>query len=213
MHPVNLALLQQFFDQDSHSTIFGDTIFQDFVKIQIPNFHIFNHSFSQYLANDKTQHLSLKRIAKAVKHDGKIFPTLAESMPDGQVTFAVDNWPDTSGILAIIATSLAFIGFVFSIWSCYKIRTVLLPVLLLHNAKSTAALTPSPSSIFIYKQTPESVSPSTINEHIYATFTTPWLYVTLSVLTTIMIIACAASLWRKFSQNIPTHRTNHWTNM
>ena len=126
-------------------------------------------------------------------------------MIDGQVTFAVDNWPDTSGILAIIATSLAFIGFVFSIWSCYKIRTVLLPVLLLHNAKSTAALTPSPSPIFIYKQSPESVSSSTINEHIYATFTTPWPYVTLSVLTTIIIIACAASLWRKF---LRSHKTS-----
>ena len=212
LHPVNLALLQQFFDQDSHSTIFGDTIFQDFIKIQIPNFNIFNHSFSQYLANDKTQHLSLKRIAKAVKHDGKVFQTLAESMIDGQVTFAVDNWSDTSGILAVIATSLAFIGFVFSIWSCYKIRTVLLPVLLLHNAKSTAALTPSPSPIFIYKQSPESVSSSTINEHIYATFTTPWPYVTLSVLTTIIIIACAASIWRKF---LRSHKTSlhHWTNM
>ena len=62
-----------------------------------------------YIANDKKQHLSLKRIAKAVKHDGKVFTTLAESMIDGQVEYAIDNLPDTSGIIAIVATSLAFL--------------------------------------------------------------------------------------------------------
>lgn len=47
LHPVNLALLQQFFDKDAHSTVFGDTIFEDFVHITLPNFQIFNRSFSQ----------------------------------------------------------------------------------------------------------------------------------------------------------------------
>ena len=46
LHPVNLALLQQFFHKDSHSTIFVDSIFEEFVHIQLPNFHIFNHSSS-----------------------------------------------------------------------------------------------------------------------------------------------------------------------
>ena len=73
LHPVNLALLQQFFHKDSHSTIFVDIIFEEFVHIQLPNFYIFNHSFSQYLANDKEQHLNLNRIAKVVRRDGKVF--------------------------------------------------------------------------------------------------------------------------------------------
>lgn len=73
LHPVNLALLQQFFHENSHSTIFGDTIFEELVHVKIPDFHIFNHSFSKFLANDKEQHLSLKRIAKAVKHERKGF--------------------------------------------------------------------------------------------------------------------------------------------
>ena len=205
LHPVNLALLQQFFHKDSHSTIFGDTIFEELVHIQLPNFHIFNHSFSQYLANDKEQHLSLKRIAKAVRHDGKVFKSLAESMIAGQVEFAVDQWPDTSGILAIIATSIGFFGFTFSMWSCYKIRTVLLPVLLLHQTHSAAALTPKPSLSFIYNQVPEGTSPPSIDEHIYATFTTPWPYVSLSVLTTILVIACITNLWQRFQKS---HRTS-----
>lgn len=205
LHPVNLALLQQFFHEDSHSTIFGDTIFEEFVHIKLPNFHIFNHSFSKFLANDQKQHLSLKRIAKAVRHDGQVFTNLAESMIAGQVNFAVDNWPDTSGILAIVSTSVGFFGLIFSIWSCYKIRTVLLPVLLLHQVKPSAAATIKPTLSFIYNQAEDDTPATSVNEHFYATFSTPWPYVSLSVLTTILVIACITHLWQKFQRS---HKTS-----
>lgn len=205
LHPVNLALLQQFFHENSHSTIFGDTIFEELVHVKIPDFHIFNHSFSKFLANDKEQHLSLKRIAKAVKHDGKVFKNLAESMIAGRVDFAIDNWPDTSGILAIVATSVGFFGLVFSIWSCYKIQTVLLPVLLLHQVHSTAASTIKPTISFIYHQSKDDTPATSIKENIYATFSTPWPYVSLSVLTTILVIACITNLWQKFQRS---HKTS-----
>ena len=90
-------------------------------------------------------------------------------------------------------------------WSCYKIRTALLPVLLLHQTHSVAVLTPKPSLSFIYNQVPEGTSPPSIGEHIYATFTTPWPYVSLSVLTTILVIACIANLWQRFQKS---HRTS-----
>lgn len=123
----------------------------------------------------------------------------------GQVEFAVDKWPDTSGILAITATFLAFLGFIFSIWSCYKIRTVLLPVLLLHQAHSTTASTLKSTLSFIYHQAQENTPPPSINEHIYASFTTPWSYVSISILTTIFVMACIAYLWRTFQRS---HRTS-----
>ena len=116
-----------------------------------------------------------------------------------QVEFAVDNWHDTSGIIAIIATSLATFGFIFSIWSCYKIRTVLMPLLLLHQTHSVSALTPKPPLSFIY-QSPESTNSTTIDEHIYSSFTNPWPYVSLSVITTLLVIACITYLWSKFVQ-------------
>ncbi|XP_062585333.1 uncharacterized protein LOC134246997 [Saccostrea cucullata] len=204
LHPINLVLLQQFFDQNSHSDIFGDAIFEEFIQVKLPNFIIFNHSFSQYVANDKNQHLSLKRIAQAVKRDGKVFKTLTDSMIAGQVEFAVDNWPDTSGILAIIATSVASFGLIFGIWSCYKIRTLLMPLLLLHQTPSTSALTPKPIRSFIYNEALDTTNPTSIDEHIYASFTTPWPYVSLSVLTTLLVIACLATLWRKFLRTYKT---------
>ena len=78
VHPINLPLFQQFFDQDPWRYYLWY-----FIHIQCPNFKFLNHSFSQY-CQWQEQHLSLKRIAKAVKHDGKVFTPLAESMIDGQ---------------------------------------------------------------------------------------------------------------------------------
>ena len=123
----------------------------------------------------------------------------------GQVNFAVDNWPDTSGILAIVSTSVGFFGLIFSIWSCYKIRTVLLPVLLLHQVKPSAAATIKPTLSFIYNQAEDDTPATSVNEHFYATFSTPWPYVSLSVLTTILVIAWITHLWQKFQRS---HKTS-----
>lgn len=122
----------------------------------------------------------------------------------GRVDFAVDNLPDTSGILAIVAISIGFIGLVFSIWSCYKIRTVRLPVLLLHQVHSTAASTIKPTISFIYHQSKDDTPATSIKENIYATFSTPWPYVSLSILTTILVIECITNLWQKFQRSQKT---------
>lgn len=69
LHPVNLALIQEFFDPQFHSSIFGDIAFRQYLDLKVPKFKIFNHSFSQYLAADQKQHLSLKKMAKLAKKD------------------------------------------------------------------------------------------------------------------------------------------------
>ena len=101
LHPVNLALLQVFFDSDMHSSIFGDTAFQNFVNMEVPTFNIYNHSISKYLANDQKYHLSLKRMADTARKDKTVFSSLSESMLAGEVDFTLDTWPDTSGYIAI----------------------------------------------------------------------------------------------------------------
>ena len=94
MHPVNLALIPEI------SLIqFGDTTFQQYLDLKVPYFKIFNHSFSKYLAVDQKQHLSLKKMAKLAKEDETVFQSLADSMIDCQIDFAVDSFPDTRGTI------------------------------------------------------------------------------------------------------------------
>lgn len=119
--------------------------------------------------------------------EGEVFITLADSKVSEQVEFAVDNWPDTSGIIAIIATSLTTSGFISSIWSCHKIRTVL--PLLLHQTLSISALTPQPTQPFIYNQAPESQNPTVIiDEHV--TFC-------MNVFSVLGFACVSVSFWRR----------------
>ena len=53
--------------------------------MSIPEFEFYNHSIHDVLANDQKAHLSLKKKAKAVKNDQKIFSSLAETILDGQI--------------------------------------------------------------------------------------------------------------------------------
>ncbi|KAK3104775.1 hypothetical protein FSP39_009897 [Pinctada imbricata] len=204
VHPVNLALLQEFFSPEAHSTIFGDTIFESFVNLKVPPIKIFNHSFNQYLANDEQYHFSLKKMASAAKKDGTVFKSLAESMLAGQVEFAVDQWPDTSGVIAIIATILSVLSISTVFYTFCKLRSLSAAMLLMHQTKPISAFKLSPAPSFTYTFPPELTTARSLSEHIYTSFTTPYPYVALSVLTTILIIVLGSILWHKFKQS---HKT------
>ena len=205
LHPVNLALIQEFFDPKFHSSIFGDTAFQQYLDLKVPHFKIFNHSFSKYLAVDQKQHLSLKKMAKLAKKDETVFQSLAESMIDGQIDFGVDSFPDTSGTIAIVASALASVCMIYCIWSFFKIRKLTTIITLTHLTNPSKAFpTPHPNLALLYTNSPDQEEQVPVLEHIYTTFTTPWPYVTLSVLTTLLICYSAHRLWSKFKR---THKT------
>ncbi|KAK3103915.1 hypothetical protein FSP39_022884 [Pinctada imbricata] len=50
VHPFNLALLQEFFDEDKLSNLLGNTTFPQPIDLQVPPFRIFNHSMDKVVA-------------------------------------------------------------------------------------------------------------------------------------------------------------------
>ena len=48
-------------------------------------------------------------MAKIAKKDETVFQSLAESMIDGQIHFVVDSFHNTSGTIACVFMSLAFV--------------------------------------------------------------------------------------------------------
>ncbi|CAC5415176.1 unnamed protein product [Mytilus coruscus] len=152
LHPVNLALIQHFFSHETYNSILGDTVFTKPINIDIPKIHIFNHTFSNILAQDKILHLSLKRIAKATQKERTVFTSLSEPLLDGKIT--VDNsWLDLSTILAIAALGLSSVLAIVCFTLVNKVRLLTATVLLLQKipqAQSTSIASTIPS--FIYKQ-------------------------------------------------------------
>lgn len=92
LHPVNLALLQHFFSEDTITTIMADTTFKSVIDVKVPSFKLYKHKMQDSLANDKTIDLSLKQVIKRTKEDNKIYSNLAESLIDGEIQLE-NPWP------------------------------------------------------------------------------------------------------------------------
>ncbi|CAG2233954.1 unnamed protein product [Mytilus edulis] len=71
LHPVNLALLTEFFDQTKLNNILGDTTFPSQVALKVPNFKIYSHNMSNILVADQQDHLSLRKWLKQLKKMNK----------------------------------------------------------------------------------------------------------------------------------------------
>ena len=69
LHPINMAMIQAFFNQSYIRNLAGDSFFNTSMNISVPAFDIYEHDFSQVTADDKKTDLSLKKIAKAAKTD------------------------------------------------------------------------------------------------------------------------------------------------
>lgn len=106
LHPVNLILLQKFFNNDQFQHIFADSSFLSPLNVTVPQFKIYNHEMSKVLADDVKNHLNLSKMVEIAKNDDIVFQTLAEPLLDGQLAIQSD-WPDVNGILTLVALSFA----------------------------------------------------------------------------------------------------------
>ena len=155
MYPVNLALLQHFFDASFVKNIFTDT-FQTAVNVSIPNMKIFSHDISDVIAGDRKAHLSLSKLAKATKNDAVIFQSLSEPLLDGTITLD-DNWPSVDNIIIYCSIGMIILLTIVSFGVVLKLRKVaIILATLQHSKSSTAMVTKVPS--FIYEKSP-SASP------------------------------------------------------
>ncbi len=103
MHLLNLAVYMEFI-QETAMEIKASDGFHKSTHIPLPNITFYEHNFHTFLANDNATGLSLKRIAEAAKRNDKVFTALSEGMMDGLVSLdRGDRWPDTNGLLGIVA--------------------------------------------------------------------------------------------------------------
>lgn len=149
VHPVNLILLQHFFSSDFTSDIFADTAFDIPVNVSLPKLKFYNHNMKNVLADDNKAHLSISKIADRAKKDATIFESLSESLLDGEISISQD-WPDTNGILGIIAIVIAGGSLSLFGWTIIRLRNMAATIAILKQCKSVTSL-PTSAPSFIYK--------------------------------------------------------------
>ena len=154
LHPINLGLLQEFFDPAMTEHIYADTTFQKPLNVSTPAFQIYDHEMNQVLADDTKAHLNLRKMADKAKNDEIIFKSLSEPMLDGQIAIN-SEWPDFNAILIFISGGLAVCASLALLWMFFKIRSLSAAILILQQGKAASALSTQLPS-FIYKQVTES---------------------------------------------------------
>lgn len=100
-HPINLALIQEFFDSDEFKPILGNSLFNASVPLSLPNFTFYSHEISNVLTADAKTHLNLKKLADAAEKDQLIFKTLHEPLLAGEISLQ-SEWPDKSAIFSFV---------------------------------------------------------------------------------------------------------------
>ncbi|CAC5370072.1 unnamed protein product [Mytilus coruscus] len=161
LHPVNLALIKSFFSSETYNSIMGVTTFTNPAVLNLPNLNFYNHSFSQFIAQDQQLHFSLKRIAQATKKDKVIFKSLSESMLDGQIS-AIESWPDFNGIISLVALGLSIIMTVAYVLLFNKVRALTTALILLQKSPSISAfVTPITPPTFNFVRNVQSTTSET----------------------------------------------------
>ena len=161
LHPVNLILLQQFFDDQKFQHIFADSTFSSPLNITVPQFNIYDHKMSKIIADDKRNHLNLSKMIEIAKNDDIVFQTLAEPILSGHIGIQSD-WPNLTDILSLVAITVSVTAIVLLILLfCQHQKLAASLLLLKQGTKAKALQTTLPS--FIYTKRPEPTTNDTFN--------------------------------------------------
>ena len=155
VHPINLALLQQFFNDSTLQSVEANTLFTNPLRVETPAFNIYNHSMNNIIADDRKAHLSLQKMAKAASEEAVVFQSLTDPLLTGNISLD-DDWPSSNDIILYIATAIAIFSLVAFILTFLKLRKVLIILSVLQNAQKTKAST-LPS--FIYQNVKTTARP------------------------------------------------------
>ena len=147
VHTINLALLQQFFNDSSLQSVNANSLFENPLKIETPEFNIYNHSMSTIIADDQKSHLSLQKMAKAAREESVVFKSLTDPILSGDISLD-DNWSSTENIILYVSSGMAAFCMIAFVLTWLKLRKVLIIVSVLQNSQGAQAST-LPS--FIYK--------------------------------------------------------------
>ena len=130
VHPVNLAVLMHVYHDHQISDIYGDTTYV-LPAVNTPAMNLFKHNFSDFIAADKQQDLSLQRIADAIRNDKQIFQTLSDPILD-KLEFEDDpsvfSWNSLATIIdtiCIAALIILVIGLGFKVHTLTKVVATL----------------------------------------------------------------------------------------
>lgn len=153
VHPVNLALLQHFFDESFIENMFADSTFSKPLNVTVPSISLYQHSMANIIAADTKAHLNLSKMAMLAKSDSMIFQSLSEPLLEGQIKLP-SSWPDTDSILLLVTMSVTVILALLLVKTIFQVRALTVALVTLQRTQSVKAL-PTTLPSFVYTNKPK----------------------------------------------------------
>ena len=175
LHPVNLALLQQFFEDDQLEDLKADTLFDSVYDVKIPPFRLYKNEYANISAEDQAQKLDLKKMSSRAKMNQDVYQSLADPILHHKLPQLIATWPSISDIILIVSSVLSVLAISIGVFAVIKCRS--LALLLLINKPPTADATLSyqfpttqpplgnelrPIEVLWYSAIPDTISTLTI---------------------------------------------------
>lgn len=180
-HPVNLILLQHFFDEQKTINILPNTTYPAPLNITLTKFQFFDHKFKHMVVKDEKINLKLRQMVKFAKEDQTIYQNLAEAISDNPV-------PDfTNTTMLAISCVLSVCSLVVALLLFIKYRKMVAMLLLYRSVPQTAAVT-LPS--FHYNNIGPTQPPTSSFTHFHSHFQefNEYIVFTLAILVCIYFI-------------------------
>ena len=198
LHPVNLAMLQQFFNSSFLKNITGDSMYQTIPDMDLPHFKVYNHSMSAMLADDRKIHLSLNKMAQKAKKDAVIFQSLAEPLLGGEIELDPD-WLSTTHLMLFATMSIAAASLIALILMFFKLRKLAIMFHVLQSSVGTVKANYVPS--FHYKST---VTETPTDSNLFENLQISWdhgIFVITTFTLLIIVIYLVYKSWNKSKTN------------
>lgn len=177
-HPVNLALLHKFFGDKVLDSISVNNTFAVPLNISIKPFKLFDHQFSNVIANDRVDQLNLDKMVAAAKEDQIIYNTMADPILDSGL-FGSNSF-DYQTILSIVAVTLSTFA-IFGVFVTYrKFRALTAALALSAKIKPVTSLPQ-----FIYTDAPTTPAPPSVVQQIHTSLPqyNTYIFLTLCIIT------------------------------
>ncbi len=102
-YPVNLAVLSQYFEMSDLKHINSDSLFNEPLSVNTPDFQFSNDSIDNILSQDSNFHMNLAKIVEKSKNNEIIYKTEAETLLHKHLPPLAHSWPTTTDIIALVA--------------------------------------------------------------------------------------------------------------
>ena len=198
LHTVNLAVLQQFFDESALSNITADMTYSAPIDVQIPEIKVYNHELSHLLSFDREQHLNLKDVAQAAKNDEWAYRSLAEPILTGRLLPKRSTSFGPEVIISYIAMALSCVLSAGIIYLFFKMNRLGAIVTTLSTIPKSISATMIPPLVYTLPPT-DSTSVLT---NVWYVFYQNYLFTTLLLL--LVLILTFMVLKRKFDHKPST---------